>query len=114
MNRILFASIAVAAAAFAGAASADDITVDTTRFVSGKSRAEVQAELQQYRQSGVNPWSQSYNPLRSFKGEKTRAEVTGEFLSSRNEAAALTAEDSGSAYLSARGTTVAPNTATGD
>ena len=62
----------------------------------------MQAELQQYQAAGVNPWSQSYNQLRGFESGKTRAQVTAEYLRSRGETAALTAEDSGSAYLSAR------------
>ena len=66
MNRFLAATVATAAIAFAGAALADDITVETTHAVSTKSRAEVRAE----------------------------------FLASRQQTAALTREDSGSAWLS--------------
>lgn len=98
MNRKIAIAL-VAAAASIGNAFADDITVDTNPFVSSRSRAEVQAELAQYKQSGVNPWSIAYNPLRRFQSGKTRAEVVGEYLASRNETAAMTAEDSGSAYL---------------
>lgn len=103
MNRILAASIALAAAAFAGAAAADDITIDNAPFASARSRADVQAELQQYRQAGVNPWSTSYNPLRSFAGASTRAQITADFAASRSQAAALTGEDSGSQWLSTHG-----------
>jgi hypothetical protein len=99
MNRKIATALVVAAAAVAGNAFADDITVETTPFTSTASRAQVQAELQAYKQAGVNPWATSYNPLRSFKSGKTRAEVTAEYLNSRDEVAALTAEDSGSAYL---------------
>ena len=67
----------------------------------------MQAELQQFQRAGVNPWAQDYNPLQSFTGSKTRAQVTAEFLQSRNETAALTQEDSGSGYLSARTPSVA-------
>ena len=66
MNRFLAATVAVASIAFAGAALADDITIDNTHAVSSKSRAEVRAE----------------------------------FLASRQQAAALTREDSGSQFLS--------------
>ena len=62
-------------------------------------RAAVQAQYVDYRSAGVNPWSTSYNPLKSFRGEKTRAQVTNEYLSSRDAVAAMTAEDSGSAFL---------------
>ena len=100
MNR----SIAIAAIALAAASSAfaESPLVDATPFVSSRDRAAVQAELQQFKASGVNPWAQSYNQLRGFQGNKTRAQVAAEFLQSRNETAALTGEDSGSAYLSAR------------
>ena len=59
----------------------------------------MQAQLVEYKNAGVNPWSTSYNPLKSFRGEKTRAQVTNEYLASRNAVAAFTGEDSGSAYL---------------
>jgi hypothetical protein len=47
----LFAASFIALAA--SAAMADDITVDATRFVSQKSRAEVNAEVQQARNQGT-------------------------------------------------------------
>lgn len=103
MNRILAASIALAAAAFAGAAAADDITIDQNQFVPGRTRAEVQAELQQYGQARVNPWSTSYNPLRSFASTSSREQVTADFLVARGQTAALTGEDSGSQWLSTQG-----------
>ena len=104
MNRTLFAAIALVAAS---SAFAESPLANTTPFTGSKSRAEVQAELQQYKASGVNPWSQSYNPLRGFQSSKTRAQVTAEYVQSRDETAALTGEDSGSAYLSARTPSVA-------
>lgn len=98
MNRnIAIAFLAVAAAA--GNAFADDITVETDSFTSTRSRAEVQAELAQYKKSGVNPWSTSYNQLRGFQSTKSRAEVVGDYLVARNQVAATTGEDSGSAVL---------------
>jgi len=98
MNRKL--ALAIVAASFAaGNAFADDITVDTTPFTSTKSRAEVQAELGL---RGPNVWSTQYNPLATFKGSLTRAQVQAEYIKARDEVAALNGEDSGSAYL-ARG-----------
>jgi hypothetical protein len=97
MNRKLATALVLAAAAAAGNAFADDITIDSTPFVSSKTRAEVQAEAAQVR--GTSPWSIQYNPLAGFKGEMTRAQVTAQYLSSRNQVAALNGEDSGSAYL---------------
>ena len=80
-------------------AFADDITIDPTPFVSTLSRAQVRAELQQFKASGVDPWAQDYNQLAGFVSSKTRAQVVAEYLRSRDETAALTSEDSGSAWL---------------
>jgi hypothetical protein len=98
MNRKLAATLVLAAAA-AGNAFADDITIDTTPFASARSRVEVQAELGQFKKAGPSPWSIQYNPVASFKSGKSRDQVTAEYLASRNQVAAFTAEDSGSAYL---------------
>jgi coproporphyrinogen III oxidase-like Fe-S oxidoreductase len=99
MNRHIASILAVTAAAFAGNALADDITIDTTPFASAKSRVEVQAELGQYKRAGVNPWSTQYNPLKQFKSATTREQVVAEYIAARDEVAALNGEDSGSAYL---------------
>ena len=101
MTSKLALSSLVLAAAFAGSAFAEspNAGVFNDHFVSSKSRAEVQAELAAYKQAGVNPWSTQYNPLRSFVSTKTRAEVVADYLGARDEVHALTAEDSGSAYL---------------
>ena len=101
MNRKSLAAALVLIAS-AGSVLADDITIDNTPFTSAKSRAEVQAELQQFRGAGVNPWAQDYNPLQSFTGSKTRAQVTAEYIQSREAVAATTGEDSGAAWLAQR------------
>jgi hypothetical protein len=98
MNR-KFAFVLALAAAAAGNAFADDITIDPTPFVSTQSRAQVQAELKQFQQSGTDPWSMQYDPLAGFTSSRTRAQAEAEYLASRKEVAALTSEDSGSAYL---------------
>ena len=69
------------------------------QFVPAKTRADVQAELAQYKREGVNPWSTQYNPLASFKSTASRADVTAAYIASRDEVAALNGEDSGAAYL---------------
>ncbi len=107
MNRkstaaFLIAVAATTGSAFAGTSLAGDISIDDTAFTSTRTRAEVQAELAQFRQAGVNPWSTSYNPARDFRSEKTRAEVTAEYQASRDSVAAITGEDSGAAYAAAR------------
>src|SRR4051812_30281534 len=98
-SRAILAVAAFAAFASTGA-RADDITIDNTQFQSQRSRAEVQAELTQYKKAGVNPWSTSYNPLKAFKSDTTRAQVQAAYIADRDEVAAMAAEDSGSAYLS--------------
>ena len=65
------------------------------------SRTAVQASLVQYRKAHVNPWSTSYNPLKSFQGQRSRAEVQADYLANRDTVAAMTGEDSGSAWLAA-------------
>ena len=98
-SRNIATALVLAATAFAGTAFADDITIDNTQFVSSKSRAEVQAELTQFKQAGTSPWSIQYNPLKTFKSTATRAEVTAQYIASRDAVNALNGEDSGSTYL---------------
>jgi hypothetical protein len=99
MNRNIASALVIAAAAVAGNAFADDITIDNTPFVGSKTRAEVQAELSQFKRAGTSPWSTQYNPLAKFQSTKSRADVVAEYTAARNEVAALNGEDSGSAYL---------------
>lgn len=102
MNRnTRIAAIALSFAAAAGSAFADDITIDPVDHQSLKSRAEVRAELAQFQQQRVNPWSTSYNVLTGFKSQLSRAEVLAQVNAARasGELAAMASEDSGSAYL---------------
>ena len=68
-------------------------------FVSTASRAQVNADLAAYKKAGVNPWSTQYNPLKTFQSTKSRDEVTRDYIAARDQVAALTGEDSGSAWL---------------
>jgi hypothetical protein len=97
MNRIIPSFIIAATTVFATAAFADDIT-PTPPFASTRDRAEVQAELLQFR-GQANPWSIAYNPLARFQSSLTRDEVRAQFLASRDDVAAMTGEDSGSFAL---------------
>ncbi|MDB5856488.1 MAG: hypothetical protein JWQ76_177 [Ramlibacter sp.] len=101
MNRNFALALVIATAA-AGNAFADDITVEAMPFTSSMSRAQVQADLQQARASGIDPWSQSYDQLADFRGERTRAEVSAEYTAERDYVAALNGEDSGSVLLARR------------
>lgn len=111
MNRKLATTLTVvstAAAAFAftamasGNAYADDITIDTTPFVSSRTRAEVQAEVmgqaEALRMAG-SEWSSNVTAM--SPSAITRTEVTQEYIAARGTVNAFTAEDSGSAYLAA-------------
>jgi hypothetical protein len=98
MNRKYAISAAIALVA-AGTAWADDITIDPNPFVSTASRAQVQAELMQFRTAGTDPWADDYNQLAQFRSGMTRAEATAGFLASRAAVAAYTSEDSGSSYM---------------
>jgi hypothetical protein len=99
MNRQLATALVIAAAAAAGNAFAYDITIDTTPFVSSKSRAEVQTELTEFKKAGTSPWSTQFNQLGAYRGQRSCAKVTSEYVALRNAVAALTGEDSGSANL---------------
>ena len=107
MNRN--AAIALVLATIASTSFADDITVDRTPFTSTATRAEVQADLNAFKQSRVNPWSNAYNPLVQFSSKRTRAEVVADYVGAREQVAAFNGEDSGSAYLASHddGATVA-------
>lgn len=98
MNTKTLAILTLAFAA-AGSAIAETPTIVTDSFTGSRTRAEVIAELQAYKQAGVNPWSMSYNPLRGFKSQTNRQQVVAEYLHARTEVAARTGEDSGAAYL---------------
>lgn len=94
--KIASAALIVAAA---GNALAESPIIVNDPFVSTRNRAEVQAELFAYKQAGVNPWSTSYNQLRGFQGRLSREQVVAEYLAARDEVAAMSGEDSGSAHL---------------
>lgn len=112
-RRLVTLSIAAAAAAtFAGGAfaeSPDPSGQFAQQVTSSKSRAEVVAELKEYKRAGVNPWAMSYNPLRTFKSTTTREAVVADYLDSRDRVAAFNGEDSGSAYLARNGHQASPD-----
>jgi hypothetical protein len=95
----LLLAASLAAASLGAMANDQEGSPKPENFQTSLSRAQVQSELAAYKQAGVNPWSTSYNQLRQFTGARSRAEVRAEYLASRDQVAALTGEDSGSAYL---------------
>jgi len=117
MNRYIVTVIAAACAA-AVPAFADDITIDPNPFVSTLTRAQVMEETRQAMKLGSLSYGAGYDPharyARPQGPARTRAEVTAEFIASRNDVAAMNAEDSGSSYLSRMAATKARPAATTD
>lgn len=103
------AAAAVAAAIVSSSAYADDITVDNTPFASARSRPDVRAELMRQPElvrAGASEWSMQLNQVPQLKSTLTREQARSTYKFSRDEAHALTAEDSGSAYFGTSGTRV--------
>ena len=100
MNRKIALSLVLAATG--AVAHADDIGMDPQPFTSTLTRAQVLAELRQFRQAGVNPWADDYAPVAQFRSSLTREQVIREYMASRDAVAALNGEDSGSTYLARR------------
>ena len=102
MNRSsLVLAAALSVAAFAVQAETPDLSGQYGQSVASSQVSRTQAQAVPANQTGVNPWSISYNPLATFKSERSRAEVRADYLASRKAVAAMTGEDSGSAYLAA-------------
>ena len=97
MNRKIALALLLASAG----AYADDITMEPP-FTPTLTRAQVMLELQQFRQSAVNPWADEYNPVAGFQSSRTREDITREYIRSRDTVGAFNGEDSGSAYLARR------------
>ena len=111
MNRKLASGLSFAAMAAAATvaamlapqpANADDITVETTPFVSTRARADVRSELLN-QPGGVSTasseWKMQVNEAASFKSAVTPQQRQQEYTASRQQVQALSGEDSGSSYL---------------
>lgn len=100
MNRKIASTALIVAAFAAGSAFAETpLAGGQDNFVPSKTRAEVQAELFAYKQAGVNPWSISFDQLKGFRSTASRQDVVAGYLAERDAVAAVTGEDSGSAYF---------------
>ena len=102
MNRSSLVIAALSLAAFTAHAEDADPSGQFAATSGKSTRAQVQAELAAYKQAGVNHWSTSYNPLKSLGSTLSRNEVRAQYIGSRDAVAAMTGEDSGSAFLAAR------------
>ena len=77
MNRSsLVLATVLSVAAFAVQAETPDPSGQYGQSVASSQVSRTQAQAVPANQTGVNPWSISYNPLKSFRSEKTRAQVT--------------------------------------
>jgi hypothetical protein len=98
------AAVFAAAAIASGNAYADDITIDTTPFVSTKTRAEVRAEVMGQSEAlrvASSEWSMQLNQAQQPNSGYTRAQAKAEYIAARNEVHARNSEDSGSSYFAA-------------
>jgi hypothetical protein len=99
MNRNYAFAIILATAAAGNVFAGDgEITREPAPFVSTASRAQVQAELKEFRQSGVDTTSYEWNPLSQFRSDKTRADVRAEYIAGRQQVAAMNEEASGAVH----------------
>jgi hypothetical protein len=98
------AAATAAALAFAPTpAYADDITVVSTPFVSSRTRSDVRDELMRQPsvlKSGGGEWALQYSDAAQPRSGYTSAQARSDYKAARGEVNALTAEDSGSSYLS--------------
>lgn len=94
---------------FAHSVTASPAAVQTVGFPAERAKATHQAAPG----NSANPWSTRYNPLDGFQSQRTRAEVTADYIANRDRVAAFTSQDSGSAYLSANRGQQAPSVLAG-
>lgn len=99
LSRLVIAALSLSAlTAYAESPAASGQFAQTVTAATAGAPAQSPANA---RVSGGNPWSTSFNPLAGFQSQRTRADVTAEYVRSRGAVAAFTGEDSGSAVLSA-------------
>ena len=92
----------LAATLMASSALAETPTIDTTPFVSSRSRAEVQAKVlgarSQVTAAGIE-WAMQRNEQQPLMASLSRAQVTAEYIAAREQVHAMNAEDSGSNHF---------------
>lgn len=92
----------MAAAVMSSNARAEGPIGEAAPFVSTLSRAEVKADLMKNRglvTSYASEWALQQNSTLAPMSGVTRAQVRAEYIAARDEVRAMTAEDSGSAYI---------------
>ena len=96
------AAAALLAAIGANSAYAETPTIDTTPFVSTRSRADVQAELMGNRQmlsAAASEWTMQHNQVPQLNSGYTTQQAKAQYKAARDEVSAMTSEDSGSSYF---------------
>jgi hypothetical protein len=96
------AAATLAASLISGAALAETPTIDTTPFVSMRSRAEVRAEVLHARgevSAAGTEWALQQNGSQPLMAGLSRSQVTAEYIATREQVRAMNAEDSGSSQL---------------
>jgi hypothetical protein len=95
------AAAALAAVAMTGTAQAESPTIDTTKFVSDRSRMEVRDETRAAKLSAAGgEWSgqkSSFQPSSSL----TRAQVRAEYIGAREEVLARNSEGGQTSFMAA-------------
>lgn len=109
MNRHFASTIATTTAAVAcfaaiasGKAYAESPTIDTTPFVSTRTRAEVQAEVMSQRDqvtAAGREWVLQNNHVAQLKSGYTSEQAKSEYKTARDQVSAMNSEDSGSSYF---------------
>jgi hypothetical protein len=106
MNRSALALAAIlSTAGFAAQAESPDPAGQYAPAVSQQQAVQVERAKSTHVAApgnSANPWSTRFNQLDGFRSERSRADVTADYIASRSRVAAFTGEDSGAAYLAAR------------
>ncbi|MES3000021.1 MAG: hypothetical protein V4787_04960 [Pseudomonadota bacterium] len=106
----------LAAVLMSSTALAETPTIDTTKFTSTLSRAQVRTDLLSARNSvsaNASEWAMQSNwqkPIVRSQRVLSRADVKAEYIASRDETRAINSEDGGSSYIAQARTFRTPNT----
>jgi hypothetical protein len=96
------AAVACFAAMASSKAYAETPTIDTTPFVSTRTRAEVQAEVMSQRDlvtAAASEWVMQNNHVAQLKSGYTSEQAKSEYKTARDQVSAMNSEDSGSSYF---------------
>lgn len=95
MNAKTLAILSLALATAGGAIATENNYPPSEPFVSTKTRAEVKAELADFRRVHGDSWFVAYTPPQDFTSSTTRAAVTADYLTARANGTAFNEWTSG-------------------